>query len=944
MTLPAGTRLGSYEVVDLLGAGGMGEVYRARDTRLKRDVALKILPASFASDPERLARFQREAEVLASLDHPHIAAIYGIEDSNGTMALVLQLVDGETLADRIARGSMPFDEALPIARQIAEALEAAHEQGVIHRDLKPANVKITPDGVVKVLDFGLAKLVEQGSAAAGSTKQDPAYGLTRDPAYALSQSPTITTPALMTGVGMLLGTAAYMSPEQAKGRPADKRSDIWAFGCVLYEMLTGKRAFSGEDVADTLAFVLTKAPEWSALPAATPAAIRRLLRRALDKDRRRRLADASNLRLEIDDASASTTDAIAVASSGAPPRPPAWRLPLIVAMAVVLGALIAGAIMWRIRPTPDTPAVTRFAVTIPDDQQLQENGRTVLAISPDGSKFVYAANGRLYLRSLSGLQATPIAGTETPQFFSNNPVFSPDGEWIAFVSGRPANIRKVRTSGGAPVTVCEGCGPLGRMDWTAQGIIFGQAGNDAGLPQGFAGTRVNQPVSAVMRVSPDGGEPQVLFDVRGSVPWAPQMLPDETTVLFTLLNVGDPAAVPTVIAQSLVTGERKTVVDNAGAARYVSTGHLLYAREGVLFARRFDPVRLESGEAVPVLEGVRRPSFVGQDTVMPTAYYDVSLNGSSIYVPGSPTLSLQRNLAMLDGNSRFVPIKVQPRAYDSPRVSPDSRQLAVGIDDGRDAQVWVYDLAGANPIRQLTQTGHNRFPVWSPDSRYIVFQSDREGDLAIFRQRADGSDSPERLSKPEAGVAHAPDSWSPDGGTLLVEVADEKVRTLWGLRVSDKTMTRVGDIRVDARFALDASFSPDGRWLAYRVDRTGTTPAIAVEPYPPNGSRYVLADSFHPVWSRDGKTLWSRNWTTSAFVATPVITKPAFAFGTSQPLSIGLTSRPARNARISYDITRDAKIVDVIATRGAETEPGTRINVVLNWLDEVARLVPPSGK
>ena len=485
---------------------------------------------------------------------------------------------------------------------------------------------------------------------------------------------------------------------------------MWAFGCVLYEMLTGKRAFSGEDVADTLAFVLTKAPEWNALPAATPAAIRRLLRRALEKDRRRRLADASNLRLEIDDASASTTDAMAVASSDALPRPPAWRLPLIVTVAVIVGAVIAGSTMWGLRSTSNTPAVARFAVTIPDDQQLQENGRTVLAMSPDGSKFVYAANGRLYLRSLSGLQATPIAGTENPGFFSNNPVFSPDGEWIAFVSGRPANIRKVRASGGAPVTVCDGCGPLGRMDWTAQGIVFGQAGSDAGLPQGFAGTRVTQLASAVMRVSADGGEPEVLLTVKGAVPWAPQMLPDRATVLFTLMNMGDPTAVPSVVAQSLVTGERKTVVANAGAARYVSTGHLLYVREGVLFARRFDAVRLESGEAVPVLEGVRRPSFVGQDAVMPTAYYDVSSNGSSIYLPGSPTLSLQRNLAMLDGSSRFVPIKVPPRAYESPRVSPDSRQLAVGIDDGRDAQIWVYDLAGANPIRQLTQTGHNRFP------------------------------------------------------------------------------------------------------------------------------------------------------------------------------------------------------------------------------------------
>ncbi len=489
MTLTSGTRLGSYEVVDLLGAGGMGEVYRARDTRLKRDVALKILPASFASDPERLARFQREAEVLASLDHPHIAAIYGIEDTDGTMALVLQLVEGETLADRIARGPIPLDEALPIGRQIAEALEAAHEQGVIHRDLKPANVKITPDGAVKVLDFGLAKLVEQGSAAAGSTRQDRAYGLTRDPDYALSQSPTITTPALMTGVGVLLGTAAYMSPEQAKGRPADKRSDIWAFGSVLYEMLTGKRAFSGEDVADTLAFVLTKSPEWSALPAATPDAIRRLLRRALEKDRRRRLADASNLRLEIDDASASTTDAIAVSSSDALPRHPAWRLPLIVAVAVAVGALIAGAVMWRIRPTPDTIAITRFAVTIPDDQQLQENGRTALAISPDGSKFVYAANGRLYLRSLVrtlwGLRVSDKAMTRVGNVgvearFALDASFSPDGRWFAYradTTGTPAIAVEPYPPNGSRYVLADSFHPVWSRDGRCCGLATGRPGH-----------------------------------------------------------------------------------------------------------------------------------------------------------------------------------------------------------------------------------------------------------------------------------------------------------------------------------------------------------------------------------------------------------------------------------------------------------------------------------
>src|SRR5262245_44982105 len=392
MALPPGTRLGPYEVTAQIGVGGMGEVYKATDTNLKRAVAIKVLPASVASDAERLARFQREAEVLAALNHPNIAAIYGLERSGATTALVMELVEGPTLADRITQAAIPIDEALPIAKQIAEALEAAHEQGIIHRDLKPANIKVRADGTVKVLDFGLAKAMEPTGAMPPSA----------------SMSPTITSPAMMTGVGMLLGTAAYMSPEQAKGRPADKRSDIWAFGCVLYEMLTGKRAFAGDDVAETVAFVITKPPEWHDLPETTPVAIRTLLRRCIEKDRKRRLADAADAQLEIDEALATSATEGARDPRANSERSLFWRPSVIAAGALVLGGLLVGGAIWAFKPTSASPTIIRFGLTLPSDQQFTEFGTAPFAISPDGTAIAYVANRQLYLRSISELQAKPI--------------------------------------------------------------------------------------------------------------------------------------------------------------------------------------------------------------------------------------------------------------------------------------------------------------------------------------------------------------------------------------------------------------------------------------------------------------------------------------------------------------------------------------------------------
>ncbi|MBI3264101.1 MAG: protein kinase, partial [Acidobacteria bacterium] len=532
---------GAYEILAAIGAGGMGQVYRAHDTKLGRDVALKVLPESFAHDPDRVARFRREAQVLASLNHPHIAAIYGLEEANGSQFLVLELVEGETLTQRLKAGVLPLDEALSIARQIAEALEAAHEKGIIHRDLKPANIALTADSQVKVLDFGLAKAL------------DPA------PVADLSHSPTLTVAA--TQAGVILGTAAYMSPEQAKGRAADKRSDVWAFGCVLYEMLTGRRAFEGEDVSDTLAFVLTKEPDWRRLPIETPAPISKLLRRCLQKDRNERLADASDARLEIQDA-LTPPAADAVAAGGAPtaavrPARLAWALVGVLAVVVVLLAVPNS------RHVTEAPAparhLARFSLPLPEGQRFTAGGRQLVAISPDGTQMVYMASQRLYLRSMSELESRVISGTEST-VAPSHPVFSPDGRSVVFWNG-DQTLKRIAVSGGAPVTICQADNPYG-VSWSTDGILFGQ------------GTK------GIMRVSASGGKPEVLVQVKGDeLAHGPQMLPGGQAVLFTLATGtgADRWDKAHVVVQSLRSGERKTLIEGGSDARYLPTGHLVYA-------------------------------------------------------------------------------------------------------------------------------------------------------------------------------------------------------------------------------------------------------------------------------------------------------------------------------------------------------------------------------
>ena len=593
MALAVGTRLGPYEVTAKIGEGGMGEVWRARDTKLDRDVALKVLPPAFTEDPDRLARFEREAKVLASLNHTNIGHIYGLEEAEGQKALVLELVEGPTLADRIKQGPIPVDEALPIARQIAEALEAAHEQGIIHRDLKPANIKVKDDGTVKVLDFGLAKAFQPDAS-------DPS----------MSQSPTISLTAAATQMGMVIGTAAYMAPEQAKGKVVDKRADVWAFGAVLFEMLTGQKPFVGDDVSDTLALVLKFEPKWDALPIDAPSRIRQLIQACLQKDPKQRVHDVADVRLAMEGAFET---AVSAPSEPVSPTLPVWQRPMSIAVVALPSLSVGGVAMWSlVRPAPPPPGlVARFPIPLAADQNFAPDNRSLAAISPDGSQVVYQANRSLWLRSVDQLQAIQVPGTEDA---ASGPFFSADGQSIGFFAFD--QLKKVSVTGGAPVILADVPSNPRGASWGADDMIL------YGQPEG------------IMRVPGAGGAPELLIAVEDVEQfYGPQMLPDGEWVLLTVRAV-DQASwdEAQIVAQSVTTGER-TVLITGRDGRYVPTGHLVYLLNNVLFAVPLDVgARQVTGGPVPLVEGVRAAAGGGPGGG--AAQFSVSDTGSLVYVPG----------------------------------------------------------------------------------------------------------------------------------------------------------------------------------------------------------------------------------------------------------------------------------------------------------------------
>jgi serine/threonine protein kinase/Tol biopolymer transport system component len=828
LPLTSGSRLGPYEVIASLGMGGMGEVFRARDSRLNRDVALKVVPDSFSHDRDRLARFTREAQVLAALNHPNIAHVHGVEESGDVRALVMELVEGEDLSQRIAGGAIPVDEVLPIARQIAEALEAAHEQGIVHRDLKPANIKVRPDGTVKVLDFGLAKAM------------DPA-GTSAPAALSLANSPTLTSPATMQGI--ILGTAAYMAPEQARGRTVDRRADIWAFGVVLYEMLTGRRAFEGEETSDVLAAVLRQDVEWAELPAATPPRLRRLLERCLDRDVKTRLRDIGEARIEIARIEAGAPDSLAIAPSTTSAAPQAaWSRRLPWAIASLLGLSLAVVLFqwapWRTAPQP-SPRTLRASIGA--DASLPVDRGASVILSPDGTTLAFVARpaGRrsvLFVRKMSELQASALAGTDD----AASPFFSPDGQWIAFFA--EGQLKKVSVTGGAPIRLTDAENGRGGTWIDDDTIVF--------TPQSG-----NGPDTRLKRVSAAGGASTALVPLsKGAVTqrWA-QALPGGKGVLYTEHSDADNWDSATLAVASLSGESSKVILRNGFYGRYVP-GYLIYMHQGTLFAVRFDLDRLEtSGQPVPVLEGVASSS-----TATGGAQLAIGPDGTLVYLPGgSGSLTVPIDWITRDGRTSVL--RAAKANWNNPRFSPDGQKLAFEIFDGRQWDIWIHDLSRDTTTQLTFGSSDDRNAVWTPDGKRLAFASDQatRGVYNVYWMNADGTGEVERLTdRPET---EWPGSWHPSGKFF----AYTNIRRRLMILPMEGDATRGWTPGTPTAFLATPAregapmFSPDGRWIAYgQTNDVGITDTyVRAFPGPGGPWRISTTSGSYPRWSASSNEL-----------------------------------------------------------------------------------------
>ena len=895
MSLSPGTRLGHYDVTALLGEGGMGEVWQARDTKLDRDVALKVLPEAFTSDPDRLARFEREAKVLASLNHPNIGSIYGLEEAAGVRALVLELVEGPTLADRIAQGAMPIEDAVPIASQIAEALEAAHEAGVIHRDLKPANIKVRKDGTVKVLDFGLAKALDP------NPEGDP------------SQSPTLTAAA--TQMGVILGTAAYMSPEQAAGQTSDKRSDAWSFGVVLYEMLTGQRLFTGETVSHVLAKVLDRELDLSALTTSTPPPIRRLLRRCLERKPKRRLSDLGEALSHLEEARAPVEEAPSAVPFVSPVvQPDRWRRALPSAGGIAL-AVATGLAVWGLtRPAPPAPrSPVRFSVSPPaSDRLFVDNLRAGMALSDDGETLVYAATRdgvrQLYRRPLGQLEAISIAGTEG----ATNPFLSPDGAWIGFEVG--GALKRMAVTGGPAATLYEGELAATDASWgTNDVIVFGLSTDGNPLMQVAATGGVAEAVTTLADGESDHRQPA--------------LLPGGTALLFTVAS----GTATSIAVKSLETGERRDLFDGS-SPRYAASGHIVFARENALWAVPFDADTLSvTGDAVPVLEGV---------AIGTTGYAHITVagNGSLAYVPGVAGVGQGRTLVWVDRDGREEELLAPPAPYETPRVSPDGRYVAVEVRDPENPDVMVYDLQRETPTRLTFDPGFDRDPLWSPDGRRVLFGSNRDGSSAdIYAKAADGTGPVERVTTSDTD--QSPVSWSADGQSLVIQTLGDSFNLrLVSLGGENRTEGLIETEGVD----IHGRVSPDGRWMAYASTESGQF-EVYVRPFPNvDDGRWQIsrAGGSSPLWAPDGQELFFKGAGVSDVMAVTVETEPTFNPGNPEVLFTGQYRASAPGRGPAWDVAPDGRFLMIRSAGATGQAAAPHIVVVENWVEELKRLVP----
>ncbi len=850
----------------------MGEVYRARDTTLHRDVAIKLVHPAFCHHPDSLLRLRREARALAALNHPNVATLHELAEFEGVCGLVMELVEGETLAEALARRRLAIGEVLRLGSQVAAALEAAHECGIVHRDLKPANIKITPDGVAKVLDFGLAKSEKDSSDA-------------------------LEASTLATASGTLLGTICYMSPEQARGATIDRRSDIWAFGCVLFEMLTGRRAFDGPSQSDVLVSILEREPDWSALPAKTPPPVERLLRRCIEKDVRRRLRDVGDARLELED----------VLTPVAPGGLPAERVPATMTRgswirttaALALGGAIGGALvaglMWA-SSSPAAPQV-QFSVTLPEGERLAATDFPALAISPDGRLVTYlverGSSRQLSLRHLDAVGSVPLPGTSN----AISPFFSPDSQWIAFFAD--GKLKKVPVAGGPPFTICDADAGLGGT-WGSDGtIVFAPATG-----------------SALQRVSANGGTPARVTQLdaaRGefSHRW-PEFLPDSTTILFTVGTVGEWDEAE-IVAQSLETGQRTVVVKGGTHPHYLAGGYLAYAHAGAVWAAPFDRRRLAvTGPPARLLEGVAA-------SVDGAAQFGVSRTGASVYLPSNLESSARR-LVVVEG-SDLTPLAAPAHGYVTPRISPDGRRVLVGIADDSE-HTWVYDLT-AGTLTQLTFDAANRSPIWTADGQRVTFASNRNGALNLFVGPADAGGPAERLTTSD--YLQVPGSWSSDGSALaFVEHHPSTGRDIWLLRPG-------GERTPFANAAFDESaprFSPNGRWIAYVSNETGQAEVYARPAAAASLPRKIsTAGGLEPVWRRDGGALFYRART--GLMAVPVLDSASLRTGPARVVFEGAVEAGTFDAA-GYDAMTGTDRFVMITSAPPKSTP-TELRVILNW-------------